>query len=237
MYRDNPARAITQLTRELEAKFSQTILYVAQPERTDYINRLLELYRSDAFHHMDHIRGVPVLQMEKAVCDQVSGMPDEEYLGRKADLDRYDELLRRNRLMDHSVNGRYRFIAWHIFLLVLGHPLFLLSLLLNTQPLWFAQRMADTKVTRIDFYTSVANAVGGIGYFFWWLILMGIAAVIGSTWVWIAVLSAPVLLFLGMFWWESLVRMLCHARYLIKGHKHPVIRELHDLRGRIAIWD
>jgi 1-acyl-sn-glycerol-3-phosphate acyltransferase len=237
VYRENPARAITQLTRELETKFSQTILYVAQPERTDYINRLLELYRSDAVHPMDYVRGVPVLQMEKAVCDQVSGMPGEEYLRRKADLDRYDELLRRHRLMDQSVNGRYRFIAWHIFLLVLGLPLFLLSLLLNTLPLWFAKWMADTKVTRIDFYTSVANAVGGIGYFFWWLILMGIAAVIGNAWVWIAVVSAPLLLFIGMFWWEALVHMRCHARFLIKGHKHPVVQELHELRSRIRIWN
>jgi 1-acyl-sn-glycerol-3-phosphate acyltransferase len=236
VYRDNPARAITQLTRELEAKFSQTILYVTQHERTDYINRLLELYRADAIHQLDYLRGVPVLQKEKEVCDQVSGMPDEEYLRRKADLDRYDDLLRRNRLMDHSVNGRYRFIAWHILLLVLGLPLFLLSLLLNTLPLLFAKWMADTKVTRIDFYTSVANAVGGFGYFLWWLILMCIAAGAGNTWVWITVVSAPLLLFIGIFWWEALVRMLCHARYLLMGQKHPVVRELHALRGRIAFW-
>jgi hypothetical protein len=40
-----------------------------------------------------------------------------------------------------------------------------------------------------------------------------------------------------MFWWEALVRMRCHARFLLKGHKHPVVRELHALRGKIRIWN
>ncbi len=237
VYRENPARAITQLTRELESKFSRTILYVSQPERTNYINRLLELYRADTFHPLDHVKGVPVLQMEKEICDKVSEMPVDEYEQRWADLQRYDHLLRTCRLMDTSVNGRYKFIIVHQLLLLLFTPFFLASVLLNSVPLRFAKWVADTKVTRIDFYTSVANAAGGFGYFLWWLILMGVAAVIGNTWFWIAVLAAPLLLFIGIRWWEAFEHMLCHARYLARGKKDPVVLELLELRERIAFWD
>jgi hypothetical protein len=164
-------------------------------------------------------------------------MPEEEYRGRWADLQQYDQLLRKHRLMDRSVSGRYRFIVGHLFLLFLGFPFFVIGLPLNAPPLWFAKWVADTKVTRIDFYTSVVNTAGGFGYFLWWLILIGVAAVIGNGWVWVAILCAPLLLFMGIFWWEAFEHMLCHARYLIRGRKSPLVQELTALRARIAFWD
>jgi hypothetical protein len=98
--------------------------------------------------------------------------------------------------------------------------------------------VADKSVTRIDFYTSVSNAAGGFGYFIWWLLLMIAAAFIGNTWVWIAVLSAPILLFLGMFWWESFHSFLSHCRYLLKKwKKSPVIDELAQMRSKISFWE
>jgi 1-acyl-sn-glycerol-3-phosphate acyltransferase len=237
LYRENPARAISQLTRELEARFSETIFYVSQANRTGYIDRLLELYRADTFYPLDHIRGVPVLRMEKDICGRVSGMPEDEYQQRWSDLQRYDQVLRRYRLMDHSVNGRYKVIAGHLLLLIIGLPLFLLSLLLNALPLRFAKWIADTQVTRVDFYTSVLSAVGGVSYFLWWLLLIGMAAFVGNTWVWIAVAAAPFLLFLGVYWWEGFIKMLCHARFLALGRRSAVVQDLVSLREKITFWD
>jgi 1-acyl-sn-glycerol-3-phosphate acyltransferase len=238
VFKANPNKAITQLTRELEAKFSDTIIFVAQPERTALINRLLELFRNDAFHPLDHLRAVPILKMEKEICNQVSEMSEADAANKMNELTQYDGLLQSNRLMDSSINGRYYFIAGHLIILIIGLPLFLVSLLLNAIPLLFAKRIADTKVTRIDFYTSVANAAGGFGYFIWWLILFIIAAIMGKWWVWMAVIFAPVMLFLGMFWWESFKSFLSHCRYLfLKWKKSPLISELFILRNNIRIWE
>lgn len=236
MYQENPARAITQLTRELEAKFAGTILFVKQPERTDYINRLLELYRADEIHPLDHLRGVPVLQKEKSICDAVSAMDESTYLRHAEDLRRYDAMLVSHRLLDPSVSGRYRVIVGHVLLLLVTLPVFLLSLLLNAAPLRFAQWIADTRVTRIDFYTSVATAAGGVGYLVWWLVLFLVAALLDNPWVWIVVLLAPALLFAGMYWWESFQRMLAHARYLALGRQHQTVQRLVELRAQLAFW-
>ncbi len=236
LYRTNPARAMTQMTRELEVKFSETILHVRQPERTDYINRLLELFRTDEVHPLDHLRGVPVLRKEKDVCGVVSSMDDAEYAQRWGTLQQYDAKLAASGLMDASVSGRYRVIVGHILLLLIGLPFFLCSVLINAIPLRAAKWVADNKVTRIDFYTSVANAAGGVIYLFWWLILLIAAAIVGTPWAWLLALSAPVLLFVGMFWWEGFVHMRCHLRFLFMGRHSSRVRELRVMRDSIAFW-
>jgi hypothetical protein len=122
--------------------------------------------------------------------------------------------------------------------LIITLPFFLLSFILNIIPLIFAKWVADKTVTRIDFYTSVSNAAGGFGYFIWWVLLMIAAAFIGNLWVWIAILSAPILLFMGIFWWESYWNFLAHSRYLLKkGNKSPVIFELAQMRSKIIFWE
>ena len=236
MYQETPARAITQLTRELETKFAGTILFVRQPERTDYINRLLELFRADEIHPLDYRRGVPVIRKEKAICDAVSAMDEATYLRNAEDLRRYDAMLVTHRLMDPSISGRYRVIVGHILLLLVTVPVFLLSLLLNAVPIRFAQWVADTRVTRIDFYTSVATAAGGVGYLVWWLVLFLLAAIVDNAWVWAAVLLAPALLFAGMYWWEGFQRMLAHARFLLLGRRHATVQTLAALRAHLTFW-
>lgn len=236
-FRENPARGITRLTRDLEARFASTMFFVAQPERTAYIDRLLELYRADAFHALDPIRGVPIMAMEKEVCAVVSEMDETYYQSQAELLNTYDNKLRQSKLMDRSVNGRYQLIIAHLLLLIIGLPLFLVSMLLNVWPLWFGKYMADTRVTRVDFYTSVATAAGGFGYFLWWVVLMIAAIIVGNGWFWLAVLTAPLTLFLGMFWWEGFVSFLAHARYLfLRWNKSPLVPELEDLRKKIAFW-
>lgn len=238
VFKDNPNKAINQLNQELERKFADTIIYVQQPERTDLINRLLELFRNDTFRHKDRQAGMSVMGLEKKICQQVSEMDEVEASSITGNLKRYDALLGKNRLIDTSVNGRYHLLLWHLFLLIVGLPFFLLSFMLNIIPLIFAKWVADKTVTRIDFYTSVSTASGGFGYFIWWVLLMIATAFIGNTWVWVTVLTAPILLFLGMFWWESFRNFLAHSRYLImKWNKSTVIVELAEIRSKISFWE
>ena len=236
VYRENPARAITRLTRELEEKFSRTIFFVRQPERTPLIDRLLELYRSDAFKPLDALRGTPVLELEKRVCDTVSEMDGDRFREFSGMLDRYDELLKMHGYMDASVNGRYRLVILHILALALTLPLFMLSSMLNAIPMWLARVVADRTVTRIDFYTSVHTAAGGFIYLLWWILLMIVGGVIGGVAFWV-MLFAPFTLFAGIRWWEASVSLFAHLRYLWAKRLHRGrVEEITSLRAQIAFW-
>jgi 1-acyl-sn-glycerol-3-phosphate acyltransferase len=236
VYQESPARAITLLTRELEAKFTRTIFFVKQPERTDFIDRLLELYRADAIGPLDALRGVPVLELEKKICDTVSAMDDAEYEKISGKLDRYDALLDRLGCHDHSVNGRYRFTLMHILLLTITLPVFMLASMINAVPMWLARFVADRTVTRIDFYTSVHTAAGGFLYLLWWLILISAGLLMDGPFIWIAI-CAPITLFAGIRWWESSVLLFSHTRYRwARWMKQADMTELHALRDDIAFW-
>jgi 1-acyl-sn-glycerol-3-phosphate acyltransferase len=236
VYRENPAKAITRLTRELEEKFSRTIFFVRQPERTQLIDRLLELYRADAFRPMDGLRGTPVLELEKRVCDTVSEMDEDRFREFSVMLDRYDAKLGSNGFMDASVNGRYRLVILHILALVLTIPVFLLSSVLNAVPMWLARVVADRTVTRIDFYTSVHTAAGGFIYLLWWIILTIVGGVFGGIAFWFT-LFAPLTLFAGIRWWEASVSLLAHLRYLWAKRLHRgKVEDIEALREKIAFW-
>jgi 1-acyl-sn-glycerol-3-phosphate acyltransferase len=236
VYQESPARAITQLTRELEAKFTRTIYFVKQPERTAFIDRLLELYRADAIGPFDALRGVPVLELEKNICEVVSGMDSTEFERISGMLERYDVLLNRLGCHDHSVNGRYRFTLIHILLLTISLPVFILSSMINALPMWLSRIVADRTVTRIDFYTSVHTAAGGFLYLLWWLILITAGLLMDGHFIWIA-LCAPVTLFAGIRWWESSVLLFSHMRYRwARWMKSAEVADLHALRDTIAFW-
>ena len=236
MYLENPAKAITRLTRELEEKFSRTIFFVRQPERTAFIDRLLELYRADAFKPMDALRGTPVLELEKRVCDTVSEMNESEFDQISGDLARYDALLADHGFADASVNGRYRLAILHVLTLIITFPFFLVSSMLNAIPMWLARYVADRTVTRIDFYTSVHTAAGGFIYLLWWILLSTAGALAGGLVFWVA-LCAPLTLFAGMRWWEASVSLLAHLRFRLTAWMHPQrAAEILALRERIAFW-
>jgi len=236
VYRENPAKAITRLTRELEEKFSRTIYFVRQPERTALIDRLLELYRSDAFNPLDALRGTPVLELEKRVCDTVSEMSDAAFERISGDLDRYDAMLAAHGFADASVNGRYRFTLLHVLALIITFPVFLLSSMLNAVPMWLARFVADRTVTRIDFYTSVHTAAGGFIYLLWWILLMIVGTVAGGAFTWVSIF-APLTLFAGIRWWEASVSLFAHLRYLWAARMHPSrATDFRVLRDRIAFW-
>jgi glycerol-3-phosphate O-acyltransferase/dihydroxyacetone phosphate acyltransferase len=237
VYRESPPRAITQLTRELESKFGDTMFFVEQPARTALIERLLELFRNDAFHASGFRKREPVIRLEKEVCEKVSALTDAEAEALEQDLVRYDRMLEVNGLEDRSVNGRYRFALWHLFVLLLSLPVFLAGFAMNAVLLRFAKWVADRTVTRVDFYTSVVTAVGGLGYVVWWLLLMVTAAFVGEWWYWLLVLTAPLTLFLAMSWWESLLSFVSHLRFIWKKRSDPAwVAELKALRERLAIW-
>ena len=236
VYRENPAKAITRLTRELEEKFSHTIFFVRQSERTTLVDRLLELYRADAFKPLDVLRGTPVLELEKRVCDTVSEMSDAEFEQISGDLDRYDAMLAAHGFADASVNGRYRLAILHVLALIVTFPLFLLSSMLNAVPMWLARFVADRTVTRIDFYTSVHTAAGGFIYLLWWILLMIVGTVAGGAFTWVSIF-APLTLFAGIRWWEASVSLFAHFRYRWAAWLYPLrVEEIRLIRDRIAFW-
>lgn len=237
MYRENPARAMTVLTRDLDARFDPTFFYVRQAERTALIDRLLELYREEVFHPGDALRGVPVIEMEKKVCALVSDLEDAATAALTAQLQQYDRLLVTHRCQDASVTGSYRGAVWYFLLLLAGLPLFLVWWPINTPALRFFRWVADRTVTRVDFYPSVLTAVAGFGYLLWWILQITLAACISHPSAWAIALPAPLILYIGIRWWETATLFVGHLHFRRLALQQPaVVATLRQLRDQVALW-
>jgi hypothetical protein len=97
--------------------------------------------------------------------------------------------------------------------------------------------LADQTVTRGDFYTSVVAAAGGFSYLIWWILIWTLAAMLGNTYFRILILTAPLLAFFAIFWWEEyeVVRARWNWKKLEKGEPEKA-RFISSLRSRLAIW-
>jgi hypothetical protein len=100
---------------------------------------------------------------------------------------------------DKSFAGR-KILTIPPLVLVLCFPLFAAGIMLNVWPYLVGRKVADKKVTRIDFYTSVLVAVSAISFVIWliaWLLVSWLAA---SAWMAIVFLSAPLFAWFALWW-------------------------------------
>jgi glycerol-3-phosphate O-acyltransferase / dihydroxyacetone phosphate acyltransferase len=235
LFSSEPAKAVNRLTTELEGKFTKTVLAVRQPERSDQLGLLIRMQRNDILAGR-HYRP-DQYEKEMNLCAIVNGWDDDLAAARVIDGDDYELMLKRHGLMDMVIPDKrpHRWVS--IPLLALGAPLAAIGWLLNIVPVRFSQWLAAKTVTREDFYTSVAAAAGGFGYFSWWVLLWAIAAFSGNNPLRMLVLVAPLLAYLMVYWWEGYLFLRAKRRWGVLKREHADIAAyISALRARLAFW-
>jgi hypothetical protein len=195
-YTEHAARAVNELTHELEQCLREVALFVDQDERSALLETQLEMFdneRRGAFTY-DHFNG------QKEICRKISSMLPDEVKLLEEKQHTYQALLERYDTSDEAVVGRRNLVVPAV-LLFLSLPCFLLSFI-NYPPFLFGKWMADTKVTRRDFYTSVIASVSAFSYVLWLALLLLIAWWIGNGMLLLFVLVSPLLGWFGLRWYQ-----------------------------------
>jgi 1-acyl-sn-glycerol-3-phosphate acyltransferase len=208
VYEENGPKAVNELTQELDKKLREVMLYVAQDERSDLIERqltMLDNERRGRYSKEDFNR-------QYQLCRKISSL-DEHTAHRLQDLHKkYDELLKEHELNDEVVAGRKNLVIPSA-LLLLSSPLFVLGVLVSGLPILFGKRTADTKVTRADFYTSVLTAVSAMSFVLWMLILLITALLLDNIVLFLIVMFAPMLTWFAIRWWEHFCNWKFRKKY------------------------
>ncbi len=235
LYSLEPAKAVNKLTADLESKFNRTILAVKQPDRSELLGQLIRMMRNDKLGNRSYEK-VQFLH-EKSLCETLSGWDDPTSAMMTTDGETYLQLLSRYGLQDRVVSGRVSNMNLILILLLLGLPFAVAGWVLNAIPMYSSKWLADQTVTRGDFYTSVVAAAGGFSYLIWWILIWTLAAMLGNTYFRILILTAPLLAFFAIFWWEEyeVVRARWNWKKLEKGEPEKA-RFISSLRSRLAIW-
>lgn len=200
-YLRDPAVTTQRLCDDIETALKSVCYHIESPDDDVLAERLLTLLRSEntpaAFPLVSHNDGR--FFKGKALIDQVNEMAATEKNQLKAKTDRYFDLLGKSGLHDDALMNP----AWagldRILIFVAGLIPFLIGYISSWPLIWLAKYVADKKVSKREFYTSVRMGVGflaGVPYYFM-LLLTGIFA---GTPLWIAFGLA-----LPLFGWFSLV--------------------------------
>lgn len=197
IYLNNPAKAVNLLTEELEVHFEKVVLYIDQPQRTTLLENCLGMAdneRENQFQAADFLR-------QKKICAMVSSLDEDEFRIMEQKQSAYIAALAVYGVHDKSFTKK-GLPSIMPLLLVLCFPLFAAGIMLNVWPYLVGRKVADRKVTRIDFYTSVMVAVSAIVYMLWMLAGLAVALMIKSPWMAMIFLSAPLLAWVSLWWTE-----------------------------------
>jgi 1-acyl-sn-glycerol-3-phosphate acyltransferase len=225
LYADQPARAVNDLTQELEKGLREVMLYVAQDERSDMIETQLELFeheRSEKFSYSHFTE-------QKQLCARISALSQEQAIALDLKQNAYKDLLKEN-AVDDIVICKEKDILWTAILLLLSLPLFLISFI-NYPPYFFGKWVADTKVKRQDFYTSVITAVSALSYIIWLAIQLAVALLFDNSWLLALFVISPLLGWFASRWWSYFTNWKFRINY--RRTEPDVISALKNLRKEI----
>jgi glycerol-3-phosphate O-acyltransferase/dihydroxyacetone phosphate acyltransferase len=235
-YAQNPNKAIAAITRDIEKKFAATVIFVDQANRTDLINHLLFYFQNDFEWDNKHPQQGSLIKREKEICNAVSAMEDEHALLTWQQVSRYSNLLKASGLKDQSITGRSQPVIIHLLAVLFGLP-FAIGAIPALPIVFLAKRIGDKTVTRIDFYTSVTLAAGGVAFFLYWLILVIISLISGNTLFIVLTMILPMNIYIFFKWLEAL-HMLISGLRLVAFRKNNVgkYNEMKTLRDSFSFW-
>lgn len=218
------SKAIQLLTKEMRSVFEPILLYVEDPARYDLVNQQLSLLEAQ-YPEMTEDK----FRRQKEICRRINEMTDveaEELTKLHLEL---NGLLSKIGISERALFTKVQ--NFSLIGLIISLPFFLLGAFLNYIPKVFGQYMADTKVTRKDFYTSVQMAVSA-NFYFLWLLFWTIISVAMQSFVVFEIVIASI--FLGWFsvkWKDEYDDLLSvyKARRLDKNKIQSILSSVQEL--------
>ena len=239
VYRENPRKAIKQLTDAVEVGMRKHVIHIADEADDKLVNKFLDIQRNDLEKTILPIASSSnvLLKKEYEAVETINKMSASEKEAFEITIDDYQKELNQLGLKDVGIaqSENYNFV--NSLLVILGFIPFVIGVFINGLPLLIARNFANKKVKKIEFHSSVRFGVGLVGYMIYWLIFFVIALISGNNNFLISVLVAPFLGFFSLFYDEILLKWNAARKFqnlpkerkdlLIKKRKQ-VFKTLHD---------
>lgn len=232
-YEQNPAVAVNKLCRDIEQRLKLICYHIEDPADDLLVDQLLTLWRTE--HPAEHL---PIVEHqasrffgEKALIDQVNGMPAEKKAQIRSRTTEYFTALEQAGLNDEGLlHPEHLRLSWIIFL-VLTAPIAISGFLIGWPVRWLVYSTAGRLVKKKEFYTSVLMGLAVVygGFYLLGLVVTGFMT--DSPGLITFALMMPLLAWISIFWKETLVRL----KAALKAKNHAMRAQLLGMRK--AIWE
>lgn len=232
-YIESPGHAIANLTRDMFSLFEKNVFYVAQPERTLYVEALLRMLFADVnFKTNDFfVKG-------RQICQKVSSLSEQEFAELSVNLKEYEMMLKDYGILDEVISSKKLNHVLTMFSLLITIPLSLIGYGLWHVHFATSKWISDKTVTRDDFYTSVFSGVAGVIGLIWWIFLCIIGLLLKSELILVLFFFSPVFYYVSLFWREKFMFLFSSLRFYFLSKSQPeVYHALVSSRNNIKTWN
>ncbi len=181
---ENPRKAIKKLTEAISEGMLERIVHIEDDADAEFTNVLLDIqrhnFRFPVLPVLDY-RDRRLLEAELALTQRVNALDAEAKSSLQQRSLAYRDALRERGLDDLGLAQPQRHSWRNGLILLLGALPFALGYLLNILPLRLARYLADSKVTKIEFHSSVRFGAGAVGYVIYWLLALLVATIVGGS--------------------------------------------------------
>ena len=215
VYHENPRKAVKQLTDSISDELKKLVIHVDKKSNDDLVNRFLDIQRNSIEKTLlpNLSTSDELFNKEFAAVNAINNLSDEENGAFKNAVDDYDNALKVNDCKDLGVAQPQSNNFSTTFFILFGFLPYLIGLLLNSLPLILAKRLADNKVKKIEFRSSVLYGAGLVFYTLYWLFFLIIALITGNNIFIGIVLCAPLLGYFSLLYQEVLDRWKAARRF------------------------
>ncbi|HEY4151315.1 MAG TPA: 1-acyl-sn-glycerol-3-phosphate acyltransferase [Chitinophagaceae bacterium] len=175
LYQSNPAAARLHIVKDAQDLMTGHVLHVLRSDRCEVVVQSLLIDNNNQAANRAgagwKIASREKLEREQDICYRINKASEADLAGIKQRTAVYFNALATYGIGDGSISSRFSFSRWKMILLWVGYPVFLAGVVLNAFPVFVARRIADKKVSRIDFYTWIFTVCYTVLYVIWALLL------------------------------------------------------------------
>lgn len=177
-YKENPRRAILQVTREIQRQLDERVIHIQNPEDDEWIDRLLLLHRNDWLTDFwpQYSTDSSLLRSEVSLAKNASELEESQKLTLAKKVNGYFEELEREGITDRGLAQSHQSGLRNTLFLVLTFPIFLIGYMTNFLPFLVAKKVADQTVKRLEFHSSIRLGVCLAVYLIQFILLFAIVA-------------------------------------------------------------
>jgi glycerol-3-phosphate O-acyltransferase / dihydroxyacetone phosphate acyltransferase len=203
-FKEDKVKAINDFTKHLEAKMSQHVSHINNPDHDRLVANIEEVFthrllkekgldprklKNHSIASSDIMRMVNALEIHKP--EFISSLKDK--------LENYIQNINNNKLRNHlfheeSINKmNFGTFLVEYAVIYLGMPLYLIGLLLNYPPYYIGKIYADKKVKKAEFYASFRANLSFIFWTLYFLIQLIVIGIIFNNWMLLSVYAVTVI--------------------------------------------
>jgi len=237
MYLENPGKAIFALCRDIEEALKVVSFHIEDPNDDLLVEQLLEMHRSN---HPEPLLPLVIhgnqnkFLKEKNLINNVNSMKVDNKTALKEAAQAYYDKLSEAGLKDEALCHPSRGSLWRLLYFAGGFLPFLMGRVGCYPVLGAAKYVADTKVSKHEFYGSVRMGVGFVAGMVYFPLVFCISLFSGNALIIGLAILLPVLGWFAMVYRESFIRWY-EARRAVK---HPNRMALLEQRAALMqFWD